>query len=51
MKEIEAIKDFTKSVERKFEELEKAIVGLLEPKVPNWNESSSLTAEHLKNRV
>ena len=51
MKEIEAIKEFTKSVERKFEELEKAIVGLLEPKVPNWNESSSLTAEHLKNRV
>ena len=32
MKELETIKDFTKSVERKFEELEKAIIGLLEPK-------------------
>ena len=32
MKELEAIKDFVKSVERKFEELEKAIIGLLERK-------------------
>ena len=49
MKELEAIKDFTKLVERKFEELEKA--GLSEPKVSNCNESSSLTVELLKNRV
>ena len=51
MNELEAIKDFTKSVERKFEELEKAVVGLSEPKVSNYNESSSLTVENLKNRV
>ena len=51
MKELEAIKDFTKSVERKFEELEKAIIGLSETKVSNCNESSSLTIELLKNRV
>ena len=51
MKELEAIKDFTKSVERKFEELEKAIIGLSEPKVSNCNGSSSLTVELLKNRV
>ena len=49
MKELEAIKDFTKLVERKFEELEKAIIGLSEPKVSNCNESSSLTVELLKN--
>ena len=51
MNELEAIKDFTKSVEKKFEELEKAIIGLSEPKVSNCNESSSLTVENLKNRV
>ena len=51
MKELEAIKGFTKLVERKFEELEKAIIGLSEPKVSNCNESSSLTVELLKNRV
>ena len=51
MKELEAIKDFTKSVERKFEELEKAIIGLSEPKVSNCNGSSSLTVELLKIRV
>ena len=50
-KELEAIKDFTKPVERKFEELEKAIIGLSEPEVSNYNESSSLTVELLKNRV
>ena len=50
-KELEAIKDFAKSVERKFEELEKAIIGLSEPKVSNCNGSSSLTVELLKNRV
>ena len=33
MKKLEAIKDFTKSVESEFEELEKAIIGLSEPKV------------------
>ena len=37
LKKLEAIKDFTKSVERKFEELEKAIIGLLESKVSNCN--------------
>ena len=51
MKELEAIKDFVKSVERKFEELEKAIIGLSESKVSNYNESSSLTVELLKNRI
>ena len=51
MKELAAIKDFTKSAERKFEELEKAIRDLSEPKVSNSNESSSLTLELLKNRV
>ena len=51
MKELAAIKDFTKSTERKFEELEKAIIDLSEPKVSNSNESSSLTLELLKNRV
>ena len=51
MKELEAIKDFTKSVERNFEELEKAIKGLSEPKVSNCTESSSVTVELLKNRV
>ena len=51
MKELETIKDFRKSVERKFEELEKAIISLLEPKVSNYNECSSLTVELLKNRV
>ena len=51
MKELAAIKDFTKSAERKFEELEKAIIDLSEPKVSNSNESSSLTLELLKNRV
>ena len=40
IKELEAIKDFTKSVERKFEELEKAIIDLSEQKVSNCNESS-----------
>ena len=51
MKELETIKDFRKSVERKFEELEKAIISLPEPKVSNYNECSSLTVELLKNRV
>ena len=51
MKELETIKDFTKSVERRFKELEKAIIGLLERKISNCNESSSLTVELLKNRV
>ena len=51
MKELEAIKDFTKSAERNFEELEKAIKGLSEPKVSNCTESSSVTVELLKNRV
>ena len=51
MKVLETIKGFTKSVERKFEELERAIIGLSEPKVSNYNESSSLTVELLKNRV
>ena len=51
MKELEAIKDFTKSAERKFEELKKAIIDLSEPKVSNSNENSSLTVELLKNRV
>ena len=51
MKELETIKDFTKSVERKFEDLEKAIIGLSEPKISNRSESSSLTVELLKNRV
>ena len=51
MKELAAIKDFTKSAERKFEELKKAIIDLSEPKVSNSNESSSLTHELLKNRV
>ena len=51
MKEVETIKDFTKSVERKFEELEKAIIGLSERKTSNYNESSSLTVELLKNQV
>ena len=51
MKELQAIKDFTKSVERKFAELEKAIKDLSEPKVSNCTESSSLTVELLKNRV
>ena len=37
-KELEAIKDFTKSVDRKFEELEKGIIGLSEPKVSNCND-------------
>ena len=37
MKELEAIEDFTKSVERNFEELDKAIIDLLEPKVSNCN--------------
>ena len=50
MKELETIKDFTKSVERKFEELEKAVIGLLEWKISNCNESSSLTVELLKNQ-
>ena len=49
--QLETIKDFTESVERKFEELEKAIIGLSERKVSNCNESSSLTVELLKNRV
>ena len=51
MKELEAIKGFLKSVERKFEELEKAIIGLSERKVSNYNESSSLTVELIKNRI
>ena len=51
MKELQAIKDFTKSVERKFAELEKAIKDLSEPKVSNCTESSSLTVELLKNRA
>ena len=51
MKELETIKDFAKSVERKFEELEKAVTGLSERKISNCNESSSLTVELLKNRV
>ena len=51
IKELEAIKNFTKSIESKFEELEKAMIGLLEPKASNCNESSSLTVELLKNRV
>ena len=37
MKELETIKGFTKSVEMKFEELEKAIIGLSEPRVSNCN--------------
>ena len=49
MKELEAIKDFTKSFERNFEELDKAIIDLSEPKVSNCNESSSLTVELLNN--
>ena len=40
MKELEAIKDFTKSVEKKFEEPEKAVIGLSEPKVSICNGSS-----------
>ena len=51
MKELEVVKNFTKSGERKFEELEKAVIGLSEPKVSNCNESSSLTVELLRNRV
>ena len=51
MKELKTIKDFTKSVGRKFGELEKAIIGLSELKISNYNESSSLTVELLKNRV
>ena len=43
IKELKAIKGFPKSIERKFEELEIAIVGLLEPSVLNCSESSSLT--------
>ena len=50
MKELETIKAFTKSFEMKFEELEKAIIGLSEPRVSNCNERS-LTVELLKNRV
>ena len=42
MKELEVIKIFTKSVGRKFEELEKAMIALSEPKISNCNESSSL---------
>ena len=51
MKELEAIKDFTKSFERKFQEPEKAIICLSEPKISNCNESSPLTVELLKNKV
>ena len=51
MKELEEIKDFTKLIDRKFEELEKAIIGLSEPKVSNYKESSSVTVELLKNQV
>ena len=51
MKELEPIKDFTKSVEKKFEELEKVIIVLSEPKVSNCNMNSSLTVEFLKNQV
>ena len=51
MNELETIKDFTKSIEKKFGELEEAIIGLSETKISNCNESSSLTAELLKNRV
>ena len=46
MKELEAIKYFTQSVKRKFEELKKA--SLLELKVSNCNGSSSLSVELLK---
>ena len=42
MKELEVIKIFTKSVGRKFEKLEKAMIALSEPKISNCNESSSL---------
>ena len=51
MKELEPIKDFKKSVEKKFEELEKVIIVLSEPKVSNCNMNSSLTVEFLKNQV
>ena len=51
MKELEPIKDFKKSVEKKFEELEKVIIVLSEPKVWNCNMNSSLTVEFLKNQV
>ena len=40
MRELEAIKDFKKLVDRKLEEHEKAIIGFSEPKVSNYNESS-----------
>ena len=51
MKELEAVKGFSKSVERKFEEFENAIIGLSERRVSTYNESSSLTVELLKNWV
>ena len=41
----------TKLVDRKFEEHEKAIIVLSQPKVSNYNESSFLTVELSKNRV
>ena len=48
MKELETIRDFSKSVERKFEELENAIIGLSEPRVSNWSNSSSLKVKLLQ---
>ena len=47
MKELEAIKDLTKSVDRKFEEPEKAIIGLSEPNRKTQIER----VEILKNRL
>ena len=51
MKELEVIKDFTKPVERKSEELAKAIIGLSVRNVWNCIESSSSTVEILKKQV
>ena len=48
MKELEAIKGFTKWIERKFDELEKAVIGLSELRVSNCNRSSFLTVDFLK---
>ena len=45
MKKLEVIKYFTKSAEGKFEELEKAIIGLSESKFSKCNGSFSLTVE------
>ena len=51
MKELEGIRGFSRSVEKKFEELENAIIGLSEPRISNWSESSSLKVELLKKQI